>query len=137
MTNDVEQSFHVLVHLYNLWINVCSYPLPLGGILYAFFLFFHISDLSVMTRVACVIMNERIGIKAGCGCIETSLERFEGRATIMGIGSLAGESGRIHPLGQGVTLLEWQRSLWPWLRGIFSEGKESEVGPDYRGRIQV
>ena len=133
MTNDVEQSFHVLVHLYNLWRNVCSYPLPLGGILYAFFLFFHISDLFVMTRVACVIMNERLGIKAGCGCIEASLQHFEGRATIVGIGSLAGESCRI----QRVTLLEWQRSLWPWLKGIFSEGKESEVGPDYRGKIQV
>ena len=55
--------------------------MPLGGILFAVFLFFHISDLFVMTRVACVIMNERIRIKAGCGCTEASLEPFEGKAT--------------------------------------------------------
>lgn len=73
-----------------LWRNVCSYPLPIGGSLVVFFLFFHISDLSAMTRVARVIMNERIKIKAGCGCTAATSEPLEGRATILGTGFPAG-----------------------------------------------
>ena len=105
--------------------------------MFAFFLFFHISDLFVMTRVACVIMDERIRIKAGCGCTEVSLEPIEGRATIVVLAPWLVNSWQDSPTWPGVTLLEWETSLWPWLRGTLSEGKESEVGPDNRGKIQV
>ena len=55
---------------------------------------------------------------------EASLEPFEDRATIVVLAPWQVNPWRDSPTWPGVTLLEWQRSFWPWLRGTLSEGKE-------------
>ena len=119
MLNIFSHTYRSFMHL--LWRNVCSHPLPVGGILVVFFLFFHISDLSAMTRVARVIMNERIKVKAGCVCTAAVSEPLEGRAPL----SRALASRQDSPAWPGMILLEWQRPLWPWLRGTLSGGKDN------------
>ena len=124
MTNDVEQSLYLFIYVSSLekclfmsfatwWDFVCFH------FVFPYFWF-------ICNDKGCLCNNEwKNQDKGWMWPTEASLEPFEGRATIVVLAPWQVNSWQDSPTWPGVTLLEWQRSFWPWLRGTLSEVKES------------